>query len=1022
MNVSGFSVNEDLWQSLRHCQQESIQTALSYLKKPVNENANSCLISLPTGAGKSGVISIVSHKATQKRVLVLCHRRAVCDQLFKEIDGKFFSDRVEGEVIKRKTVYSDVNDTSKNCVYVSTFQKLQTFDSNQLERLKQDIDLIIIDEGHAEPSPVWSTLVRGIDAHKVVITATPYRNDLYQFDVTEDASYIYTFKRALADGVLKEPTFEQIFLAELSGKITQFLEANEGTKCIIKCEKFEDINRFYDLLNDDFSVLAIHEQFSKDERDNVKVSVPANLKGSDYQVIIHQRKLDEGVDIPEAKLLVLVYAVNSGRELVQTIGRVVRLYGDIEPKVLEIESDANSQMWQNYRKFDRSLDSADSVKKFIASLDSNKLIERYLEAFPDVSYYGNRFVSKFDLNTFEPESSLNIPTASICFLNQTLGFNVQLLSDHLYWRSNNAGELARTFSTESGIHGVISIAFNKSRFLTDQFFFEPSLEITLYKQLSNNVVAIYDSRGRRFNGEKDLKLGSAVSLDKLLKVMSLGESASTKEASSKSINSARKRPESIAVKGRNLEQMADMQANASYRLATMRCDTYDQFNKKKGSYYVGADSGRISDQKESSFTLGDLNDWLTDIDRVISANINIQNALIHSYAKPISVDENFAAHSLIFDLTEYESPISIFIAEEQYTLDNSFLYLIYDNGALLVDGVEESKILVNFNKEKPYLEITPEVEILYSLEGGEQQDITDFLNEHLHKALLANGISFSNGKFYQLTLPVADSFELGASNLANVVIGLESLIGENLDEKGWQKKTKDKSGFHQIVNDGFSPHSVFYLVDQLKANGLANPKKNQLGPFAPYIPEADLLINTDMGTEPADFIVSSKNKLAFVHVKCGKATKKPESSAGALAEVGSQAIKNIEMLISGDVNLKPTNWNSLYTAWPRPNDNPNIPERIRVFQGATFEAKNEQERLEKLDELWNTVAARRRSTAVKKEIWIVVANGFSAEHFERQLKLGSEANGETLQAFQLLNSWLATSHDNDVELKVFVSP
>ncbi|MDG4870436.1 helicase-related protein, partial [Guyparkeria sp. 1SP6A2] len=84
------------------------------------------------------------------------------------------------------------------------------------------------------------------------------------------------------------------------------------------------------------------EKFTKDERDNVKVSVPANLKGSDYQVIIHQRKLDEGVDIPEAKLLVLAYAVNSGRELVQTIGRVVRLYGDIEPKILEIENDANS--------------------------------------------------------------------------------------------------------------------------------------------------------------------------------------------------------------------------------------------------------------------------------------------------------------------------------------------------------------------------------------------------------------------------------------------------------------------------------------------------------------------------------------------------------------------------------------------------------------------------------------------------------------------------------------------------------
>ena len=210
-------------------------------------------------------------------------------------------------------------------------------------------------------------------------------------------------------------------------------------------------------------------------------------------------------------------------------------------------------------------------------------------------------------------------------------------------------------------------------------------------------------------------------------------------------------------------------------------------------------------------------------------------------------------------------------------------------------------------------------------------------------------------------------------------------------------------------------------MDQLKANGLANPTKNELGPFAPYIPDADLLINTDMGTEPADFIVSSKNKLAFVHVKCGSAIN-PRSSAGALAEVGSQAIKNIEMLISGDAELKPSNWNRLHTAWPAPKSAQNIAERIRVFQGVTFTAQNEQERLGKLNDLWDTVAMRRRSTAVKKEIWIVAANSFSAAHFEQQLKLGSEANGETLQAFQLLNSWLATAHDNDIELKVFVSP
>jgi len=1015
MKVSGFSVNPILWQNLRNCQKKSIQTAFSYLKKPLNEKSNSCLISLPTGAGKSGVISVLSHKATQKRVLVLCHRRAVCDQLFKEIKGKFFSERAEGEDIKLKSTFNCINDTSKNGIYVSTFQKLQTLSTIQLDQLKQNIDLIIIDEGHSEPSPVWSTLVRGWGAHKIVITATPYRNDLFQFDISADYSYVYTFERALAENVLREPIFESIYRDELIPNIRQFLDENAGTKCIIKCDKFEDINHYYELLNNELDVLAIHEQFTNDERENVKVSVPSNLAASGYEVIIHQRKLDEGVDVPQAKLLILTYGVNSGRELVQTVGRVVRLYEDIEPKVLEIENDANGQMWLNYRKFDKSLNSSDAVEKFISSLDSNKLVERYLDAFPEVSYYGNRFISKFDLNAFDPIRSLNIPTASVCFLHQSDGFSPQLMSDVLYWRCNNLGELAKEFDTEFGMRCVISVAFRKSRFLTDQFFFEPSLEVTLFKQLSNNVVAIYDSRGRRFNGDKDLKLGSAVSQDKLFNVMSLGASATTKEASSKSISSARKRPESIAVKGHDLEQMADRQANASYRLSTMRCDTYDELKHKKGSYYVGVDSGRISDQKESSFNLEDLNDWLSDVDAVLSDNIALDNSLVNSYAQPILVDEDFEVESLIFDFTDFECPINIAIQGQEYKLDNSFLYYHYEDGFLLVKDFEGSRIRIDIEQEEPFLWFETEAEIAYLTEEEGYKEVTGLLNDRLHKALLTNGVSFSNGNFYQLKLPLAEAFELGNSNLANVVVGLSSLSGEDLDEKGY------RNGAYQIVDGGFSPNSVFYLVDRLKAYSQDDPTRSALGPFGSYIPDVDLLINTDMGTEPADFIVSSKNKLVFVHVKCGGSAN-PRSSAGALAEVGSQAIKNIEMLISGDTDLRPANWNRLVTAWPSPDAEQGIPERIRVLGGELFSAEDEEERASKLEELWNVAADRRRSTAVQKEIWIVAANSFSAKHFEQQLQRGPDANGETLQAYQLINSWLATAHDNDVGLKIFVSP
>jgi len=276
-------------------------------------------------------------------------------------------------------------------------------------------------------------------------------------------------------------------------------------------------------------------------------------------------------------------------------------------------------------------------------------------------------------------------------------------------------------------------------------------------------------------------------------------------------------------------------------------------------------------------------------------------------------------------------------------------------------------------------------------------------------------VGYAQGKFYELKLPTENDFNIANSSLANVVIGLDSLLNADLDEKGYQ------NGVYQVVNENFSDNSVFYLLDQIKANSLPNPTLSDLGPFDEYIPRADIVLNTDMGTEPADFILSSPTKLVYVHVKCGSSSQNPQSSAGALAEVGAQAIKNIEMLISNNINLRAGNWNTLLSAWPKSNAVQVMQERIRMFEGQSFSANTDDVRGDKLSELWDVIAQRRRSSRVQKEVWIVAANSFSASHFEMQLALGHDARSESLQAYQLIQSWMSTAHSNDVDLRIFVS-
>lgn len=1024
IKICGFPLNAELWSGLRECQKRSVETALTYIKRPVEAlGSKSCLISLPTGAGKSGVIAVVAHTSPQPRVLVLCHRRAVCDQLIKEISGGFFEALVPGYEGAKKEVYEDVNDTSAPGVYVSTFQKLVSFTPEQLARLKKEIDLIIVDEGHSEPSPIWKGLVRDAGAHKIVITATPYRNDLFQFDVDDSSSYIYTFEEALEQKILMDPVFCLAEGDELIKSITMFLQDYPSAKCIVKCKEFGDIEYYYKLLNEKFSVLAVHEQYVRDPRHNVKVDVPANLRDSEYQVIIHQRKLDEGVDIPQAKLLILTYAVNSGRELVQTVGRIVRLYQDINPIVIECNVNANERMWVNYRYFDRSLSTPAAASKFISSLDVNKLIEIYLDSFPDASYYGNRFLKKFDINAFNPEDSLIIPTASICFLNTLDNFDIQAAADVLYWRSNQAGELAKHFEVAGGINIIISIAFNRSRFLKDEFFFEPSLEVTLLKKLQPSVVAIYDSRGRRFNYDAEMCIGSPIGQDKLLNVMALGASAVTKEASSRSVGTTNKRPESVSMKGRNLENIADLQRNSSYRVATLKCDNLDHLGAKQSSYYIGIDSGRISDQKDGQYMLDELDQWLQNMEATISADKIISSNLLHSFAKPIPVDLNLKIESVIFDFSDLPQPVHILIDGHKAVIDNSFVYLENSGGVILDPAFPKLKINISLCDQSPFVIFESESNFLCDVYGDGQQyvDLFPFLFEHLHKILLEDGVSYSQGKFYELKLPVEGDFRIASSSLENIVIGLPELLSPLLDEKGYVELDKDEKKVIQVVNEEFNEGSLFHLLDKLKDNSQPNPTRSQLGPFHKYIPDVDLVFCTDMDTEPADFILSSVSKLIYVHVKCGSAKVKPHSSAGALAEVGGQAIKNIEMLITGNKNLKAANWNILASSWPTRNAPQQMTERIRLLRGARFSAPNQKARERAVEQAWEIVAQRRRSSRVQKEVWIVSANSFSATHFEIQLNKGHNGSQESLQAYQLIQSWISTANSNDVDLKIFVS-
>ena len=1005
-------IPEELFEKLRLSQKDSLKVAFSYVKQ--DDNSKSAVISLPTGGGKTGVICLLSHYSPQKRVLVLCHRKAVKKQLEIQISKGFF-EKLEIATKPPKLLRGDISDVSEVGIYVSTFQKLRAMNEEEMVALRAGIDLVIVDEGHSEPSPEWSKLTRGLESHKVVVTATPYRNDLFQFDVSHNYAYFYSFSEAVSSKDIEQPDFEMVKKDELGRVVREFLDKYKEAKCIVKCKEKSDVEEYFQLFNDQFKVLAIHDTFTNDDRVNVKADVPKDLNKSDVQIIIHQRKLDEGIDIPQAKLLVLTYTVGSGRELVQTVGRVVRKYNNTPSQVKEFEGCGNSKIWSNYIQFDEYLSNPAAAKKFFKALDLSSLLNSYMDSFPDVSYLGNNYARKLDLSSDALIDAIKIPLLSVVFKNKGDGFDFQGMVDTLSLRSIREGEYVKhlnlgSISLSGNIKGFVSISFNSSKFLEDMFFFEPKINIFIAKEFEGHV-AIFDSKGRRFLKEENLKLGRSISISNLLSLAGETQKVRTKEMSAFSIGSNNKRPDSFSMKSSELERNAISQSNSAYAISTTKISNINEEEMVESSYYLGSLSGRVSDQKKSGLALLEFSEWLDGIyERLCEGNVT-SSSLLKSYAIPVDEAPKSNASIVIFDLGK---DVGMEVDGEIYDFPDELLYIEYkENCGALLPNADLLRFSIKYDADEKSVSIVFEADGVLILNGEPvRNSISEFLSDHVEKILYEDGLCYTGNHFYKHRLPTQDGFDPKESGLDDDFIGIPELTNENLKEKYEEN----------VEEDEFDSSSIFYIIDQLKSVVDKDSTKRSLGPFYDYIPGLDLMLCTDMGTEQADFVLSSKSKLVFIHVKCGKTTS-PQSAAGALFEVGSQAIKNLEHMISSSEDLKASNRGYMINPWPSKTAVKKLNERVRLLNGERFVNPENDSKLreEVYDQAWDEVMKRRSSPRIEKEIWIVSGNAFSKKDFFNELKKGEKGKPESLQAYQLVQSWYTSLAAEDVGIKFFVS-
>jgi superfamily II DNA or RNA helicase len=117
--------------------------------------------------------------------------------------------------------------------------------------------------------------------------------------------------------------------------LREILAQNRGVKTII----FTQHNSLVYDISDKFLIPAITHRTEKEERKDIL----AGFKEGRYLAIVTSKVLDEGVDVPDAKLGIIVSGTGSGREFIQRLGRLLRPKKDISDtyehaKLIEIIS------------------------------------------------------------------------------------------------------------------------------------------------------------------------------------------------------------------------------------------------------------------------------------------------------------------------------------------------------------------------------------------------------------------------------------------------------------------------------------------------------------------------------------------------------------------------------------------------------------------------------------------------------------------------------------------------------------
>lgn len=393
---------------LREPQREAYIASYEYFSENKKGEA---LIVLPTGTGKSGLISVLPYGISDGRVLVitpgLITKQSVIKTLNPLEDNFWLNydiifDPEDMPVVVEYT--SDVLDESleKSNFVVANIHKMYKDSNNSLlSRVPKDFfDMIIIDEAHHSAANSWKEVLQYFsDAKKIHLTGTPYRGDdepipgenihttslatamrlklvkwLRKSTVNSTEMYFYIpndnhrytkeevleFKETewIQRSVALSRECSELVIDESINKLNELrkLSPNVPHKILsVACSivHAEDVTSWY--IEKGMSVVIVHSELEKEKLEENLYKI----ENHECNVVVSVNMLMEGYDHKYLSVLAIFRPYKSKNAFAQIVGRVLRTIPEDEITDYAIDNNAYviyhqetglDIMWQSFQK------------------------------------------------------------------------------------------------------------------------------------------------------------------------------------------------------------------------------------------------------------------------------------------------------------------------------------------------------------------------------------------------------------------------------------------------------------------------------------------------------------------------------------------------------------------------------------------------------------------------------------------------------------------------------------------------